>query len=136
MTVFDPTKSYRFKGGKFVERTAEELARLEQAKAEQTKRAPTKKRIVRTDDLFARVTATQAVKLFELDTVCWPLFVYLLFERLHASGKAFPLPTHQLSPVKGLSPAKLRRALRQLEGCGLISVAREPPKPPLITILE
>ena len=135
--MFDPTKSYKFRGGKFVERTAEELTRLEQAKAEQARRAPAKKRIARTDDLFARVTATQAVKLFALDTACWPLFVYLLFERLHASGKAFPLPTRQLSTVKGLSQRNLRRALTQLEGCGLISVQRRSPQLPLlITIPE
>ena len=36
----DKTKSYKFAGGKFVERTPEEVARLEQLKAEQIAREP------------------------------------------------------------------------------------------------
>src|SRR5262245_10685455 len=130
------TKSVKFVGGKLVERTTEELARLEQLKAKQAEHQPAKTRIPRTDDLFARVTVSHAVKLIELDPACWPLFVILLLERLRAGGKAFILPARQLYTVRGLSPANLRRALHQLEGCGLISVVCHPPQPPLITVLE
>ena len=90
MNMLDKTKSYKFVGGKFVERTAEELDRLEQAKAEQAERAPAKKRIERTDDWFARVTAPQANRLFELEHVCWPVFAILLLERVRAGMKTFP----------------------------------------------
>ena len=38
MTVLDKIKSYKVASGKLVERTAEELARLEQRKAEQAER--------------------------------------------------------------------------------------------------
>ena len=40
VSMLDKTKSYKFVGGKFVERTAEELARLERLKAEQAAREP------------------------------------------------------------------------------------------------
>ena len=82
------------------------------------------------------MTVSQAEKLLELDHVCWPLFTILLFENFRQRGQPFILPTRQLNTVKGLSPANLRRALAQLEGCGLISVRRNPPQPPLITVLS
>ncbi len=134
--MLDKTKSYKLVGGKFVERTAEELARLEQLKAEQAKRAPAKKRITRTKSLFARVTVAHATKLIELDTVCCLLFVLLQLERYRVYRETFALPTHRLRSVKGLSPANLRRALHQLEKANLISVVREPPKPPLVTVRD
>ena len=67
--------------------------------------------------------------------MCWPLFTILLFENFRQRGQPFILPTRQLNTVKGLSPTNLRRALIQLETCGLISVTRNPPKPPLIAVL-
>ena len=73
--------------------------------------------------------------MLELEHVCWPLFTILLFENFRQRGKPFILPTRKLATVKGLSPRNLRRALTQLETCGLISVTRNPPKPPLITVL-
>ena len=137
MSVLDKSKSYKFVGGQFAERTAEELARLEELKAKQAARnPPAKKRMPRAEDYFVRTTVSQAAKLLELEHVCWPLFTILLFEDFRVRGEAFTLPTGLLKAVKGLSPANLRRSLAQLEACGLISVVRNPPKPPLIKILS
>ena len=137
--MLDKTKSYKVVGGKLVERTAEELARLEQLKAEQAERerqANTCARMPPAKERFVITTASQAEKLIELEHVCWPLFTILLFENFrHRRGQPFSLPTGKLTTVKGLSPRNLRRALTQLETCGLISVTRSPPKPPLITVL-
>jgi len=138
VSVLDKTTSYKFVGGKFVERTAEELARLERLKAEQAERERTssvKKWIPRSTDWFVKVTLTQADKLLQLDHVCWPLFTILLFENFRQRGKRFSLPTSKLNTVKGLSPRNLHRALNQLETCGLISVTHRPPKLPLIAVL-
>jgi hypothetical protein len=135
VNVLDKMTSYKFVDGKLVARTTEELARLEQLKAEQAAREPAKKRLPRATERFVITTVAQAAKLFELEHVCWPLFTILLFENLRRWGQTFVLPRRQLNTVKGLSRANLQRALAQLEGCGLISVTRNPPRPPLITIL-
>jgi hypothetical protein len=131
--VLDKTKSYKIRCGKLVERTAEELARLERLKAKQAK--PAKGRMPRAEGRFVITTATQAAKLIGLEHVCWPLFTILSFENFRHRGAAFALPTSKLNTLKGLSPRNLRRALIQLERCGLISVVRNPPRPPLITVL-
>jgi hypothetical protein len=84
---------------------------------------------------FARVTVSQADKLLKLRPVCWPLFALLFFESLLFRGKSFALPDSIIGATDGLGRANLRRALRQLEAGGLISIRRQPPKPPQITIL-
>lgn len=134
--MLDKSKSYKFVGGQFAERTAEELARLEQLKAKQAAREPAKKWMPRPQGRFVMVTLEQAARLIELDPVCSPLFIVLLLESFRARGKAFILPTRDLNTIRGLSPRNLQRVLARLEGCGLISVKRQgPPKPPLVTIL-
>ena len=139
--MLDKTKSYKIVGGKFVERTAEELVRLERLKAEQTARELTPAKVAsaarmpRAKGLFVMLTAPQAEKLLRLEHVCWPLFTILLFENFRQRGHPFILPTRQLNTVKGLRPTNLRRALMQLETCGLISITRIRPKPPLIAVL-
>ena len=136
--MLDKSKSYKVASGKLVERTAEELARLEQRKAEQAKREakPTRaSRIPPRSERFVMTTISQAEKLMRLGHVCWPLFTILLFEDFRRRGRPFSLPTHKLARVKGLSPRNLRRALTHLETCGLISVTHCPPKPPRITVL-
>jgi hypothetical protein len=134
--VLDKTKSYKIRGGKLVERTAEELARLERLKAErECTHKPAKGRMPRAEGRFVITTATQAEKLIGLEHVCWPLFTILSFENFRHRRAAFALPTSKLNTLKGLSPRNLRRALIQMETCGLISVVRNPPRPPLITVL-
>ena len=70
--MLDKTKSYKIVGGKFVERTPEELARLDQRKAEQAAREPVKQRMPRTKGHFVKVTVAQIAKLHELGSAaCW-----------------------------------------------------------------
>ena len=135
--MLDKTKSYKIVRGKFVERTAKELARLERLKAEQAARelTPAKRRMPPAKGRFVITTVSQAERLFELEHVCWPLFTILLFENFRHRGKPFTLPTDKLTAVKGLSRANLHRALVQLEARGLVSVLRNPPQPPLISVL-
>jgi hypothetical protein len=131
-------KSYKVASGKLVERTAEELARLEQKKAEQAEREAKSKfapMVPPNSERFVMTTASQVERLMGLGHVCWPLFTILLFEDFRRRGRPFSLPTHKLARVKGLSPRNLRRALTHLETCGLISVTHCPPKPPRITVL-
>jgi hypothetical protein len=118
-----------------VERTAEELARLEQLRAKHVEREPTKWSMPRSKERFVKVTLSQAEKLLQLDPVCWPLFIILSFENFRQRGQPFILPTRQLNTVKSLRPTNLRQALMQLETCGLISITRNRPKPPLIAVL-
>ena len=54
--MLDKTKSYKLAGGKFVERTPEEVARLEQRKAAQITREPMQQRAPRTKGHFAKIT--------------------------------------------------------------------------------
>jgi hypothetical protein len=134
--VLDKTKSHKFVGGKLVERTLEEQARIDQLKAAQAEQAKqVSKRLPRTNMLFARLTANHMEKLFDLEHVCWPLFSVLLLERLRHGGRPFPLPARYFGDCKGLSQANLYRLLNQLETAELISIERQgAPKPPLITV--
>ena len=74
MNVLDKTKSYKIVGGKFVERTAEELARLERLKAEQAAREPRRRRsgvaarMPRAKERFVMLTVSQAEKLLAART--------------------------------------------------------------------
>lgn len=133
--MLDKTKCHKFVDGKLVERTAEELARLERLKSEQAKREPAKRRVPRSREPFVMMTVSQAERLLPLKHVCWPLFTLLLFENFRHRGQPFILPTRQLNTVKGLRPTNLRQALIQLKRCGLISIIRNRPKPPLIALL-
>ena len=98
--------------------------------------ASARKQIPRSTEPFVKLSAWQAEKLHELDHVCWPLFVILLFENFRHRGKTFILPTDKLATMRGLSRRNLRRTLHRLEGSGLIVVKQTPPKPPKITVLS
>ena len=109
--MLDKAKSYKIVGGKFVERTAEELVRLERLKAEQAARelAPAKNaasaaRLPRAKGRFVMLTAWQAERLLRLEHVCWPLFTILLFENFRQRGQPFILPTRPLNTVRGPAP--------------------------------
>ena len=131
----DKTKSYKIRGGKLVERTAEERAKLERRKAEYYGNAR-KVSPPRSKEPFVMLTMPQLEKLFGLRSqACTLLFMTMLYENFRHRGKTFILPTDKLATLKGLSRPNLRRALLQLEACGLISVVRMPPKPPEITVL-
>lgn len=125
--------SYKFVGGKLVERSAEEQARLQ---AKQAAREPVKKkRTPWAQEPFIMLTLSHVEKLFRLNPACWPLFTILLFESFRTRGEPFTLPAYEFNAVKGLnSRTALWRALAQLEKCNLISTRRNPPQPPLITV--
>ena len=97
---------------------------------------PKPKRMPRSTEPFVKTTLSQAERLFQLKPVCWPLFTFLLFESFRCRGRPFTLPINELDTLKGLRQTNTRAALRQLEACGLISVLRQPPKPPEITVLS
>ena len=127
---------FKFVGGKFVQRSNEEQARLDRLQAAQAAREPArKKRTPRAQEPFVMLTLSHVERLLPLSRVCWPLFAILLFESFRARGEPFELPIHQLSAVKGLSPRNLPRALAQLEVADLIRIRRKgPPQPPLISV--
>ena len=58
--MLDKTKSYKFRGGKLVERTAEEQAELQRRKAE----AASPPRMPRSKEPFVKLTIPQLNKLF------------------------------------------------------------------------
>ena len=142
--MLDKTKSYKLVGGKFVERTPEEAARLEQRKAEQAARElaqaarePAQPWMPRMKGKFVRVTLEQIVTLHELGSAaCWFLFMGLLYENFRQRGQPFVLSIEKVTSLTGLSRANLHRALIRLETCGLIAIVRKPPQPPQIKILD
>jgi hypothetical protein len=133
--MLDKTKSYKIVGGKFVERTPEEVALLEQRKAAQIAREPAQQQAPRVKGHFVMVSPVQIAKVHELGSAaCWSLFMVLLLEDYRQRGQPFVLSIDKATSMLGLSEANLRRALGRLEGCGLISTIRNPPKPPLIKV--
>jgi hypothetical protein len=103
-----------------------------------SKNAPEKaasKRMSKSKEWFARLTVSRVEALKgPRSHACWILFSALCLESFRVGGKPFPVPD-DISDLTEVSRGHLRRALRQLEECGLISIRRQPPKPPLITIL-
>jgi len=106
------------------------------SKNEPPKTASTSARLPRSQERVARITETIAEKLLGLEHVCWPLFTILGIESIRHHGRAFVLPVDALGTIKGLSRRSMYRALAQLETCGLISVQRRAPKPPVITVTK
>jgi len=93
-------------------------------------------RVPRSKERFAKITESIAEKLLGLEHVCWPLFTILGVESIRHHGRPFVLPINALGTVRGLSRRNLHRALIQLETCGLISVQRRAPKPPIIVVCK
>jgi hypothetical protein len=98
--------------------------------------ASARRKLPRSTGRFIMLHESQVPALFQLNSAaCWALFTILLRESFRHGDKTFILPINKLAAEKTLSRANLRRALRQLEANGLISVWKRPPKPPLIRIL-
>jgi hypothetical protein len=130
--VLDKTKSYKIRGGKLVERTAEEQIELRRRKAEAA--SPT--RIPKSNELFVKLTIPQLNKLFSLRSRASVfIFIVMLHENFRHRGKPFILPSNKLAAHGGFTHRTQRRALLQLGNCDLISVRRMPRKPPEITVL-
>ncbi len=135
--MLDKTKSYKLVRGKFIERTPEELALLNLRKAAQAVGEPVKQRAPRTKGHFAKITLAQMVKLQDLKSAaCWMLFAAMTYENYRQGGRPFVLSTEKVTTITGLSRANLSRALAQPEARGLIAIARNPPRPPQIKVLE
>jgi len=124
-----------------MERTAAEQVEFERLKAEyygrkQAASSSQQKAPPRSAEKFTKVTDSQWEKLICLGLPARAtLFAILLRENFRHRGKSFVLPTDKLTDHGGLDLSTQRRALRQLESCGLISVQRRAPRPPQITIL-
>ena len=116
MKVLDKTKSYKIRDGKLVERTAEEKAELQRRKAE----AVSPPRVPKSKEPFVKLTITQLSKLFGVTLAGVLIFMVMLHENFRHRGKPFILPANKLAAHGGFNPLTQRRALRQLEACGLI----------------
>jgi hypothetical protein len=130
--VLDKTKSYKIRGGKLVERTAEEQAELQRRKAE----AASPPRMPKSKEPFVKLTIPQLNKLFGLRSPASVfIFMVMLHENFRHRGKPFILPADKLAAHGGFSHRTQRRALLQLEACGLVSVRRGNRKSPEIAVL-
>ena len=131
-------KSYKIRGGKLVERTTEERADLERRKAKyygNASVATSPPRIPRSKELFVKLKIPQLEQLFHLRSaasVC--IFMVMLHEDFRHRGKPFILPAEKLAAHGGFNARTQRRALIQLEACGLISVKRRNRELPVITL--
>jgi hypothetical protein len=132
-------KSYKIRGGKLVDRTPEERADLDRQKAKfygnprETTLPPP--RIPRSNEPFVKLTTSQLEQLFRLkspSSVC--IFMVILHENFRHRGKPFIFPAGKLAAQGGFSPRTQRRALLQLEACGLILIRRKNRELPVITI--
>jgi len=128
--MWDRTTSYKFAGGRLVARTAEEHTDLQRRKAG----AAPPRRMLKPTDRFVQVTLPQLDKLWALKSLaCTFIFMIMLYENFRHRGKSFILPAHELAAQ--FNHRAQRRAVRQLEACGLISVKRRSKKPPQIAVL-
>jgi hypothetical protein len=130
--VWDKTTSYKFVGGKLVQRTTEEQAELQRRKAEAT--SPPK--MPKSKELFVKLTIPQLNKLVGLRSPSGvSIFMLMLHENFRHRGKPFILPADKLAAHGGFNPRTQRRALLELEARGLISVRRRNRKSPEIAVL-
>lgn len=126
--------SYKFKNGKFIERTPGEAQRLaeyfKEAMAESESRRVPKLKV-----RFLQITLDQAEKLRHVGTVkCVTVFLLMLEAKFQRRGGSFPMPTDFLLR-HGFSLTTQSRVLLRLQKVGLISIVRVPRKPPVITVL-
>jgi hypothetical protein len=122
-------KSYKIRGGKLVDRTPEERADLDRQKAKFYGNPR------ETNEPFVKLTTSQLEQLFRLkspSSVC--IFMVILHENFRHRGKPFIFPAGKLAAQGGFSPRTQRRALLQLEACGLILIRRKNRELPVITI--
>ena len=87
----------------------------------------------RTEDYFVMVTVTQMAKLIELGSPCVGPYLDPAAGKLPSPRPPFVLPTEK-RPRRGMSPEICADPYR-LERGGLISMVRNPPKPPTIAVL-
>ena len=138
------SKGFKIVNGKLVRRTKAEQAKVAQMWDEYDKREAANKaasKIPRSTERFIKITVSQIIKLSDLkfEPTAFIFFVVMLEATRHW-GKPFVLPAEMLrlhggADEKGINLRTQRFVLARLEKVGLISVQRQPPKPPIITIL-
>jgi hypothetical protein len=128
-------QSYKIRNGTFVLCTPKEAAERERRKAAlaETARAQAAEKGAPDRITFAKLTRAQMVRMHGVSTT-WDVLSGLLREDFRNHGHSFVLPIRQLREIPGMSPANLRKILRELERHGLITVTRKPPQPPLVTV--
>jgi hypothetical protein len=136
---FDPSKSYKFVNGAFVERTPEEQVALEQKRAVHlgtTAKAACAK-LPKLRETFIRITLSQANRLLQLKPPAFvTIYLLLSLEHFRKHGQPFAWPTDTLVAKFGIGQRTQQRVLVELVQAGLISVVEQgPPKPPLVTVL-
>jgi hypothetical protein len=135
--MLDQSKSYKFRGGKFVERTPKEQAELERKRATYygDLGSAKKSRMPKSKEPFIRITMSQADQLMLTNSLkCVLIFFILSYENFRHAGNAFLMPADKLVRF-GFNRRTQERALTQLEKIGLISIRRAHRKPPRITVL-
>ncbi len=138
------SNSFKIVNGKLARRTAAECAKVAQLwddfdRKEMMRKA--KSKIPRSTERFIKITISQIIKLVDLefDPTTFIFFVVMVEATRHW-GKPFVFPAEQLrlhggANERGISLSAQYRALARLEKVGLISVQRQPPKPPIITVV-
>lgn len=114
----------------------QERFRSKPENAAKTVKATVSKRIPRSTNWFTKIHDVQMDTTLRLGLIAFALYAILAREHRRHHGQAFELKIGALVTLDGLSERNLRRTLHQLENCDLISVQRNPPKPPVITVLE
>jgi hypothetical protein len=135
-------KSFKIVNGKLVRRTETERAAAAKLWDEFDKKeaaGKAKSRIPRSTERFIKVTVSQIIKLADMgfNPTAFIFFVVMLEATRHW-GKPFAFPVEKIrlyggSGERGISLRAQYRVLAQLEKVGLVSVRRQPPKPPVIT---
>jgi hypothetical protein len=138
------SKSFKIVGGKLVRRTKAESAKVAKMWAEFDKKEAANKaksRIPRSTERYIKITASQLVKLSDIkfDPTAFIFFV-IMYEANRNWGKPFIFPAEKLqkhggADEQGICLRTQREVLARLEKAGLISVQRQPPKQPVITVL-
>ena len=99
--MLDKTKSYKFTGGKLVERTAEEQAELQRRKAE----AAPPPRMPKSKEPFVKLTIPQLKSCLASGRERGVLiFMVMLHENFRHRGKPFILPADKLAAHGGFKP--------------------------------
>ena len=138
------SNSFKIVNGKLVRRTKAERAAVAKMWDEFDKKEAANKaksKIPRSSERFIKITVSQIIKLSDLkfNPITFIFFVVMLEATRHW-GKPFIFPTEKIrlyggAGERGISLSAQYRALARLEKAGLISVQRQPPKPPVITVL-
>jgi hypothetical protein len=128
--------TYKFKGGKFVPRTAEEERRYTEYFTTATD-YPKPRKIPKKTEPFIQITMKQLDRLIPLLSKSpeVSIFFVLCHESFRHRGAAFVWPTDKLAKIGGFKPRTQRRVILYLEKVGLITVRRVHKKPPIVQIL-